>query len=711
MQETEHQKVRHQLEKRIADAELLKPYRPTCHDEGDLVRVQATGVFPVAEAEVAFRSEKRIGGGFAGQVYRVVLEEIEGEPIQGLEVGQTYAVKVLVPPSRFSLKFRNLIYTLAFQGPFSAQVNPDAGRAGALWQKLIRRGAALSLGSERAVVDIHATFHDPDLLSYGEISEWVAGRVWRFAINDHVFRRLRTKLGDGAPPEDVGSVEYLRKKAFMRDLVRHFHTMGAPELARQYEWWTLKSQPNALKRTDGVSAGLDDLCAIDFRAGLALLPFLPMAPGDFVLILRGLFRGRLVQFDRGDMDKLDAYLMEHEEHFEGYEPAVAELVEREKAYRASLPDVTHHHVRLFGKDLRASVRNGFITAWKTLALVDEQGEQRLRSSTAFYLLFLTLGLLPLIGRPLRRIVGDRSGYAQHVHRTLTSWDYFTRRFRASQQAKLIDWHRDEALTSERAASLADRPFRTFLRGLLVGWMPAKLQHYLTDWAYFKERTWDAVSYPVKLYLIPAEREQWLRDQVEEGREEGMLSDAEADDILAKLKEPFIQKYLQSVAVHACTLPVTQIVMAVAAPWAFKITLAATDSAAQATAAAAAVATFLQVTPISPGSMVRGLYVLFLMIKERDVRNYWIAAFVSFWHYIGYLAFPIQMAAKYPDLARFMAGRWAGKLVNIIPVFGERGALLEHWMFDAFFNAPITMRRWAGDLWRKIRKKGPAEEGV
>ena len=218
-----------------------------------------------------------------------------------------------------------------------------------------------------------------------------------------------------------------------------------------------------------------------------------------------------------------------------------------------------------------------------------------------------------------------------------------------------------------------------------------------------------MSYPVKLYLIPAEREQWLRDQVEEGREEGMLSDAEADDILAKLKEPFIQKYLQSVAVHACTLPVTQIVMAVAAPWAFKITLAATDSAAQATAAAAAVATFLQVTPISPGSMVRGLYVLFLMIKERDVRNYWIAAFVSFWHYIGYLAFPIQMVATYPDLARFMAGRWAAKLVNIIPVFGERGALLEHWMFDGFFNAPITIRRWFGDRFGRRKKDEAAGE--
>ncbi len=699
------------LEQLIADAELLKPYRPRCHDVGDLIRVQATGVFPAGEAELGFRIQKQIGGGFAGQVYRVELEELEGEPIEGLEVGKTYAVKILVPPSRFSLMFRNLLYAMAFQGNFSAQVNLDAMRAGALWQKLIRRGAALSLGSERAVVDVHATFYDEQLLSFGEISEWVTGRVWRFAINDHVFRRLFARTGDGPPPEDLGSEEYLRKKTFMRDLVRHFHTMGAPELARQYEWWTLKSQPNALKRMDGVSAGLDDLCAIDFRAGLALLAFLPMAPGDIPLILRGLLRGRLVQFDRGDMEKLDAYLVEHEEHFADYRPAVAELVEREAAYRASLPDVTHHHVRALGAGLRASIRRGHITAWRNLALVDAAGAERLGRSTAFFLLFLVLGLLPLVGRPLRRIVGDRSGYAQHVHRTLTSWGYFTRRFRASQQAKLIDWHRDEAVTTDTATRLADRPLRTFCRGLLVGWMPAKLHHLLTDWAYFKERAWDAVSHPVKLYLIPAEREQWLRDQVEEGRDEGMLSDAEADDILTRLKEPFIQKYLKSVAVHACTLPVTQIVTLIAAPLAAKFVLTRGGSVADATGAAAAVAVFLQTTPISPGSMTRGAYVFFMMIKDRDFKNYWIAAFVSFWHYIGYLAFPIQMVAKYPDLARFMAGRWAAKLVNIIPVFGERGALLEHWMFDAFFNAPITIRRWAGDLWNRLRKRGPAEEGT
>jgi hypothetical protein len=31
-------------------------------------------------------------------------------------------------------------------------------------------------------------------------------------------------------------------------------------------------------------------------------------------------------------------------------------------------------------------------------------------------------------------------------------------------------------------------------------------------------------------------------------------------------------------------------------------------------------------------------------------------------------------------------------VHIIPVFGEHGALLEHWVFDLFFNVPQIMGR-------------------
>ena len=100
----------------------------------------------------------------------------------------------------------------------------------------------------------------------------------------------------------------------------------------------------------------------------------------------------------------------------------------------------------------------------------------------------------------------------------------------------------------------------------------------------------------------------------------------------------------------------------------------------------------QVVPISPGSLVRGLYVLYLVVRERNFKDYNIAVFLGFFKYIGYLAFPIQMTYRYPALARFMACHWATEAVHIIPVFGERGALLEHSVFCLFYNWPLTIRR-------------------
>jgi len=100
----------------------------------------------------------------------------------------------------------------------------------------------------------------------------------------------------------------------------------------------------------------------------------------------------------------------------------------------------------------------------------------------------------------------------------------------------------------------------------------------------------------------------------------------------------------------------------------------------------------QVVPISPGSLVRGLYVLYLVIRQRNFRDYNIAVFLGFFKYVGYLAFPIQMTYHYPALARFMAAHWATEAVHIVPVFGERGALLEHWVFGLFYNRPLTIRR-------------------
>jgi hypothetical protein len=102
--------------------------------------------------------------------------------------------------------------------------------------------------------------------------------------------------------------------------------------------------------------------------------------------------------------------------------------------------------------------------------------------------------------------------------------------------------------------------------------------------------------------------------------------------------------------------------------------------------------FFQVVPISPGSLVRGVYVLYLVARERNFKDYHIALFLGFFKYIGYLAFPIQMTYRYPALARFMAGHWATEAVHMFPVFGERGALLEHEVFNLFYNWPLTIRR-------------------
>jgi hypothetical protein len=173
----------------------------------------------------------------------------------------------------------------------------------------------------------------------------------------------------------------------------------------------------------------------------------------------------------------------------------------------------------------------------------------------------------------------------------------------------------------------------------------------------------------------------------------MLTSKEEDHILSRVSDPYIQKYLKCVAVHLCTLPATQIVSVTAGGAAFCYThfvmgWSWEKSALLFTAIVAAA----QVLPISPGSILRGIYVLYLMIRERNIRNYWLAAPLSFVKYLGYLAFPLQMVKEFPAFSRFMAGRWATKMVGFIPVFGEQGALLEHWVFDTFFNMPLSIKR-------------------
>ncbi len=733
------------LAKRFGEMEVLRPLRVDRFEPGAELAYEMTGVIPPGRAKVTVVVERFVGGGFAGQVYRVqvkAVEPLEGSSgIGGLTIGGSYAMKILVPPSRASQVFRDAIYWVGFQSPFQLQVNPTAARAGALWQKFIRRAAAERLGGEGSVVDILATFVDPTIGSCGEISEWLEGRTWRFEVDDHLTRRGCLPVADQA-----GSLEYCAKKRFMAELVRMLHDMGAPELARQYEWSTCKSQPNCLKRRqfdDDPAAGLT---AVDFRAGLALLAFLPMSPGDFVLIARGLARGRLVQFDRGDVDKLAAYVDARSETFADMMPALAELRAAESAYRDSQVDITGHHVRLlYDGGLWKSIGRATIGGWRVAGRIDASAERRISKSFGMFAAFWVLGVLAaasrltgaallaggllvklcgdggsrwhlgwrngLIGAALllaapaaclvmRRMLG-RKQYRIHYLAMLQP-AYFARAVKARIFEMLIGWLRRGRISSARAERWADRPLWV-LPHLPFAILPAGLHRMLTDWAFAKQKLGFIFVRPVRLYFNAAAREQWLRDMVAEGRRNHMVSDEDAERILSRIQEPFIQKYLKSLAVHVCTLPVTQVVSVSIAVWYW---LHHPElSTRELWVRAGLILGAFQVTPISPGSLTRGLYVLYLVIRERNFKDYNIAVFLGFFKYVGYLAFPIQMAYRYPTLARFMAGHWATGAVHIVPVFGEKGALLEHFVFDLFYNYPLTVRRRMGVL-AEHRKKLP-----
>jgi len=681
------------LEEKFRLAQLYRPMRVRRYDAGTELVYDVKGIEKPSTGQVHLVVEEFVGGGFAGQVYRVKVLKIEAEdgPIGPLEIGGVYAMKILIPPSSFARLFRNILYWIGFQGPFQQQVNPTAIRAGALWQKFIRRGAKIRFGVEQSVVDIYATFVDSKLGSCGELSEWVDGRTWQLEVDDRMDLLKRWLRGKATDEQQLGSPEYRAKRQFMGGLVSLLHEIGGHEFARQYEWWTCKSQPNCLKRKGTEDNPAEGLVAVDFRAGLALLPFLPMSPGDIKLIVKGLMRGSLVQFDRGDIDKLEAFVQAHNDEFVDGEKMLEELKAAERLYRDSLLDITHNHIRLlYSGRLWATMLNSAVTGWKLRNIVDDEWAQKLHGSRVLTLVFSVIGLIPFLGTFIRRIWA-RPDWRRHYGAILTSSAYFRRALWARITEKVIIWHRTGSRVSrQRALKLVEQPWRYFCHLPFLVLIFPGLHRFLTDKEFRRNKLVYIFVRPVRLYFNARLREQWLCEIVTEGQKKHILSNEDAGLILSQVKEPFIQKYLKSLAVHVCTLPVTQIVSILVAS--IYVVMHPELTWEEAGVRAGAILIAFQITPISPGSLVRGFYVLYLVIRERNFKDYNIAVFLGFFKYIGYLAFPIQMTYHYPALARFMAAHWATEVTHIVPVFGERGALLEHWVFRLFYNWPLTIRR-------------------
>jgi len=680
-----------ELEQVYRSLNLYRPAPVSRYEEGalltyDMEPVVAHGAQKKCRVDV--RVERFIGGGFAGQVYKVRVERLGPQGMHGVSANAQYALKILIPPSKFSKLFRDALYAVGFQGAFQLQCNPAAARSGALWQKFIRRAARVKLGDERMVNNVHATFVDRTLGSMGEMSDWVSGRTWRLEIDERMDLLGRWSRGGKVDEAKLGSPEYRAKKRFMADFVSLLHDIGAHEFARQYEWGTWKSQPNCLKRLDTDNDPWVGLVAVDFRAGLALLPFLPMSPGDIPLILKGIARGSIVQFDRGDVKKLEAFVASHREDFRDMDGMLDELKAAETIYRDSVADITHNHLRVLGSpSLWKTMLSSAITGWSIRGIVDDSGEQSLRKNPFKSVLFSLTGCIPIAGRIIRRIWAHEQ-WRRHYTGLVTSGRYLGRTIKGKMMESAVAWHRAGRIDERQAHSCASS-FGGFLLHSCLSPLPPGIHKFLTNWQFAKDRIDFIFIRPFRLFFNAAAREQWLLDMVREGRENRELSDEDSATITSQVREPFIQKYLQSLAVHVCLMPTTHVVALALAIW--YVVMHPDMPRAQAWAVGAGIVALFQVIPISPGSIARGLYVLFLVIKERNIKDYNIALVLAFFKYVGYLAFPIQMAYRYPVLARFMAGHWATSAVHIVPVFGESGAILEHWVFGFFYNWPLTIR--------------------
>jgi hypothetical protein len=280
---------------------------------------------------------------------------------------------------------------------------------------------------------------------------------------------------------------------------------------------------------------------------------------------------------------------------------------------------------------------------------------------------------------------------------VTNGKYLGNAVKGKMIEKAAAWYRAGRIDEREARAVASSFGRFFLH-VCLSLLPAGFHKFLTNWEFAKDRIDYIFIRPFRLFFNSAARERWLLDMVREGREKRQISETDAGTIASQVHEPYIQKYLQSLAVHVCLMPTTHVVAIALAIW--YVVAHPGMPRAQAWAVGAGIVALFQVIPISPGSIARGLYVLYLVIRERTVKDYNIALVLAFFKYVGYLAFPIQMTYRYPVLAQFMAMHWATGAVHIVPVFGEPGALLEHGVFGFFYNWPLTIRSRMGRRQRR-----------
>jgi hypothetical protein len=412
---------------------------------------------------------------------------------------------------------------------------------------------------------------------------------------------------------------------------------------------------------------------------------LPMSPGDFALIFAGLKRGKLVQFDDGNLAELGEFVDAHGSAFADLRDAHAELIATHRESRRQLPDLLNRPWRAVTSLASPPVRAGAAEAWRNRGWLDEEHEARLAASAPLFVLLWIAWWIPFAGALTIRLWGS-SRFRRHVA-SLRDPRYLAKVMAAKRAATLIMWHRKGRISDEEALMRVHQPVRFLAERLLVGWMPVALHRALTDWPYTRQRIRVTVMFPIRFYRSAMFRETWLRGEIIAAMMKGILTRDEARRLDADAADPAMRRYLKCLAIQLCASPTTTVVSLSLALYVF---LTVDRSWGESLALAAAVMASFAVLPMTPGSLVRGTWITALMIRERRFKEYRLVAFLSFWQYIGFISVPMQVVFRFPALSLLLLTQVARKAANRIPVFGESGALLEHKVFDLMFNVPVSI---------------------
>lgn len=672
------------------DEKMKSIVRSRGYEPGDSITLELKDIDDRVH-EIHFQMEHFCGGGFAGQVYRA---RCTSSKDGYLREGDPYAIKIYRPRSGFRRRFRDVMYWMGFQSPFPYHYDEDAARSILFLSELLKEVCKVEFGSTSPINECYGTFWSAHVGAYGEVNEWVAGGVSDPVLDREILirgdqnKKIRSLIAQGkATEKDLREAtdEISRKHRFMNTLVTVCNELGLEDMARQAYWWTGASQPNVLTRRPSTRDDcMPDFVWVDRRPGL---PGFITSPGDFVLLPKAILRGSIPPFDKINFKKLRAWSKAPDP--EKWERLINRLEELDRRYRDGQLDLFGHHLRLLDGKLLKGIRDSRLNCWEKAGRIDNGTKAALQKNPLLLMCHILLVLIPVLGSRLQKLCGNAT-FRKCVIDFVINGKYRDMVLFEMRAYRIWMWLLDRRITEARARICYDHLLPYLKDWLFYFWMPPSWQLFFTDQAFQWDMLRRLFTSPFKYIFITSYRSavntHWIQTQTLEDVKRNYVRQEEADRFISIAGDRPLQQYITGILYTAAVKPVSEISYLIG----FIAYLTAFIEALKNLGWGYGILAAFLVLLISPAGVLRFLYSVFMGILNPRV-PYWAAIICAPIRGLGDLAFPIQMAVTYPSFASYLLTSSICKLVEHVPIFGERGGLLSIWSVTCFLSWPASIR--------------------